>query len=53
MDVQQLLDQLNDALNRWWQETVAYFSDLSRMEEYGWIAFGVGFLLFVLGFFLL
>ncbi len=53
MDLQQLNDQLNEALNRWWGATVEYFSDLSRQEMYGWSAFGVGFLLFIVGLVLL
>jgi len=53
MDVQQLNQQLNEALNRWWNETVEYFANLSQQELYGWGAFGVGFILFVTGLVLL
>lgn len=53
MDLQQLNQQVTDALNRWLQGVAAYFSDLSQMEMYGWGAFGLGLVLFVVGLFLL
>ncbi len=53
MDLQQLNQQLNDALNRWLQGVVAYFSDLSQTEMYGWGVVGLGLALFVAGLFLL
>ena len=53
MDLQQVNQQLNDSLNRWLQGVAAYFSDLSQRETYGWIAFGLGLLLAVVGLFLL
>ena len=53
MDLQQLNQQLNDGLNRWLQGVAAYFSDLSQRELYGWIGFGFGLVLFVVGIFLL
>lgn len=53
MDLQQLNQQMNEALNRWLQEVTAYFSNLSQVEMYGWGAFGCGFVLFVVGLILL
>ena len=49
MDIGQLNQQLNDALNRWISSAKEYFSSLSQMEWYGWGAFGLGFVLFVWG----
>lgn len=53
MDFQQLNQQLNEALNRWWNATIDYFSNLNQMEMYGWGAFGFGFILFIVGLILL
>ncbi|MBR9692299.1 hypothetical protein GOV07_00015 [Candidatus Woesearchaeota archaeon] len=53
MDLNRLNQQVNEALNRWWAATVAYFSDLNQMEQYGWGAFGFGFVLFIVGLFVL
>lgn len=49
MDLNQLNQQMNDALNRWIQATSSYFSTLSQNEMYGWGAFTVGLILFVAG----
>ncbi len=49
MDLGQLNQQFNDALNRWITSAKKYFSGLSQMEWYGWGAFGLGFVLFVTG----
>jgi hypothetical protein len=53
MDLQRLNQQVNDAVNRWIQGLSSYFSGLSRNEIYGWVAFCLGFVLVVVGFFLL
>ncbi len=53
MDLQQMNDRLAEALNRWWDATVDYFSHLSRPEIYGWSAFGVGFVVCIVGVILL
>ncbi len=53
MDLKQLNQQLNDALNRWLQATMYYFQHLSQLEMYGWGAFGLGFALFIVGLVLL
>ena len=53
MDLQQLNQQVNDALNRWWSATMDYFSDLNQLEQYGWGAFCLGFVVFVVGLFVL
>jgi len=49
MDLQQMNDQLNEALNRWWNATVEYFSNLSQPEIYGWSIFGLGLIVCVVG----
>ncbi len=49
MDLNQLNQQINVAVNRWLQATVEYFSNLSQMEMYGWGAFCLGFVLFIIG----
>ena len=53
MDAGQLVSEFNESLNRLLQLCFDYFSNLSTLEIYGWSALGVGFLMFVIGIFLL
>jgi len=53
MDFQQLNQQVNDAVNRFIQAATLYFSNLNQMEIYGWSAFGIGFVVFIVGIVLL
>jgi hypothetical protein len=53
MDFQQMNDQLNDAINRYWELTQEYFMHLDQNEIYGWSGVGVGLLLLIIGIILL
>jgi|GEM_PF-2029260 len=53
MDLQQLNDQLNEALNRWFEMLKIYFSNLDQNEQYGWGAMSLGLILFIIGIFLI
>lgn len=53
MDLQQLNDQMNEALNRYWELAYNYFTHLDQMEMYGWAAEGTGLILLVVGIVLL
>jgi hypothetical protein len=53
MDLPQLNQQVNDAVNRWFQGLASYFSGLSQNEVYGWVAFALGLILFIVGIILL
>lgn len=40
---------MNEQLQAFSQEAKAYFEQLNQHEQYGWLAEGVGFVLFLVG----
>lgn len=57
VDFQELWERTQERLNalleqskEWPDIAKDYFRDLSRMEIYGWAGFGVGFIIFIVGF---
>lgn len=58
VDFQELWEQVQEKLNdlieqskEWPDIAREYFTNLSRMELYVWAGFGLGFVLFIVGFF--
>ena len=45
LDLNQMMSQLNVAINRFMEQTQAYFKSLSQYELYAWIALIIGFIL--------
>ncbi|MBU1198532.1 MAG: hypothetical protein KKF46_06045 [Nanoarchaeota archaeon] len=48
IDINQMVNELNQAINRFVQQVQAYFKSLSQFELYAWIAMGVGLILVII-----
>lgn len=50
MDFNALWQDIQDRAKRYYAIAIEYFQGLDRMEMYAWGVFGLGFLLFLVGF---
>jgi hypothetical protein len=49
MDVGQMTQQVNSAINRALMAVIDYFTDLNQLEMYGWCAVVAGVIMLIIG----
>jgi hypothetical protein len=49
MDLNQQFQVLKVQVQQWIEQAKAYFRQLNQMEQYGWMAMGLGFVLLISG----